>query len=253
MKHTRIGCGGALALATVFALAACDSGSSSKDSQASTTTTAATTSTLNPNASSALVHGTARLDGAPFDAKFIGAVVQHNGLRTACQATLPAIKRGTYRVEVLAETASAGCGAPDGQIVLWTFVDNKQLWSTTALPWPGDGHAAAFNAAFSSATPAGASTAVGTEFSGSVYDQNGEYVPAGSKVEARIGDAVCGVATVRKGDEFFGYIMSVSAPSAIPDCKRGGQITLQVDGRPVQESLRNLPRASNDAFDLTVS
>ena len=235
----------------MFALAACDSSSNSTQSQSSSTT-ALETPTTDPSAAKALVHGRATLDGAPFDAKFVGAVVQQDGLRTACQASLPAIKDGIYRLEVLAASASAGCGRSGAQVVLWTFVGGKQLWSR-AVPWPGDRQDVAFNATFSSATPAGSSTAVGAEFSGSVYDQNDEYVPAGARVEARIGNTVCGVATIRKGDAFFGYIMSVSAPPAIAACKGGAVITLHVDGRPVQESLRNQPRASNDAFDLTVT
>ena len=234
-----------------LALIGCDSGSSPKQSQTSTTVGAPVPTSI--GASNALVHGTATLDGARFDAKFVGAVVQRNGLRTACQATLPGIKAGKYRVEVLSGGDSAGCGDAGGRIVLWTFVGDTQLWSTSALPWPGPGHAAQFDAAFSTSAPTGASTAIGAEFSGSVYDENDEYVPAGSRVEARIGNTVCGVATVRKGDEFFGYIMSVAAPPAIAACKRGARISLQVDGRPVKESLRNQPRASNDVFDLTVT
>ena len=45
----------------------------------------------------AMIRGGATLDGAPLDARWIGAVVLHDGLATACNTTLPAVDRRQVR------------------------------------------------------------------------------------------------------------------------------------------------------------
>ena len=114
--------------------------------------TSGTSGTSSPSTGVAVEHvvvrGHATLDGAPFDAEFLGAAVRDHGLVTPCQSTLPRVERGLYVVEVLSDAVASGCGVPGSEILLWTFTGNTQYFSTAALPWPADGRPTTFDASF---------------------------------------------------------------------------------------------------------
>jgi hypothetical protein len=187
----------------------------------------------------ATVRGLATLDGAPFDAEFVGAIVRSDGLATPCQATLPAIEGGRYDVQVYATVEGEGCGGPGTEVVLWTIAGDQQLWSTTSVAWPGDGETAAFDAAFATATPQGAAPVV-TEVSGEARDGSGRRVDPGATIEARVGETVCGVSTTRDfGDEAVTFSLSIVGPDARPGCDRDRPVTFRVDGAAAAESIAN--------------
>src|SRR6266545_588159 len=83
-----------------------------------------------------VITGNARLDGAPFDAQWIGAVVRENGLVTPCQAELPPIEAGRYEITVFSADESLGCGRPGSEVLLWTFLRDQQFFVTAPIPWP---------------------------------------------------------------------------------------------------------------------
>ncbi|MGZ4689948.1 MAG: hypothetical protein ACXVKA_02985 [Acidimicrobiia bacterium] len=184
-----------------------------------------------------VVHGRLTVDGRPFDARWVGAVVSRDGLVTPCQYTLPSVNRGRYTITVLASSDSTGCGAPGAKVLLWTFSGETQLWSVDELTWPRT-RRVRFDASFSSTAPAGASVPT-TEFSGEVFRSNGRRVAPGTKVAAYIGTTRCGVASVRNGGSFFGYILSVVGPGSIPGCTTGATIQFRVNGRPATETAVN--------------
>jgi len=199
----------------------------------------------------ATVRGTATLDGAPFDADFVGAMVRTDGLATPCQATLPPIEGGRYAVQVYATVEGEGCGGPGTEVVLWTFVGDQQLWSTTPVAWPGDGETATFDAAFATATPQGAAPVV-TGVAGEARDGSGNRVDAGATIEALVGETVCGVSTIRDfDDEAITFSLSIVGPDARPGCDRGQPVSFRVDGAPAAESLTNDAGAHRDIL-LTV-
>ena len=66
----------------------------------------------------AVLHGSLSLDGAPFDAKFLGAIVRRDGLIANCQYTLSFVADGRYEVTVLADAEASGCGVQGAEIVL---------------------------------------------------------------------------------------------------------------------------------------
>jgi hypothetical protein len=131
---------------------------------------------------------------------------------------------------------------------LWTYAGDKKLYSTRALDWPTT-HAATVMVDFSTTDPAGAAARV-LELSGEVYRADNERVPAGARVEAYIGDTLCGIATVRVG-VFDGYIMDVVGPDSIPGCQAGATITFRVNGTPAVETTRNGGSPPRQ-FDLTL-
>ena len=197
-----------------------------------------------------IVHGRLTVDGEPFDAQFLGAVVVHDGLVSPCQHTLPQVRDGDYEISVSAEREVAGCGSKGGQIVLWTYVDDQELFTTQGMRWPGDGKRARFNATFSTDAPAGAAPpAVG--FNGEVFTSDGRHLPAGTKIEGYIGDTLCGVGSTRYGGSYSGYILAIVGPDAVPGCTRGATITFRINGKPARETATN-DLGHDDTVDLTL-
>jgi alpha-beta hydrolase superfamily lysophospholipase len=194
------------------------------------------------------LRGRVTLDGAPFDARFLGAIVRKNGLVTPCQLSIPRVDHGRYEITVLADAESRGCGSPGSEVLVWTFTQ-QQFFSATALRWPAHRHASTFNTTFSTAKPAGASRPV-TEFSGYAYNSLGEKVAPGTLVEAFVGTTRCGIASVRRTGNFSGYIMSVVGPDSIPGCVAGATITFRVGGEPASNTAVNDRHGRN--LDLTL-
>lgn len=200
-----------------------------------------------------LLRGTLMLDGAPLNARFLGARVQRDGLVTACQQTIRAVVDGRFEIGVLADSAVRGCGAPGAQIVLWTYVDDAYFFSRETLPWPGDGASAAFDADFASDAPAGATSPV-TEFKGGLRDRSGAKLPPGTVVEAYAGDVLCGVTSLRNGvaTEML-YTLIVAGPESIPECAVDATLTFRLDGAPTIETAVNDLSRGAGAHELNLT
>jgi pimeloyl-ACP methyl ester carboxylesterase len=177
-----------------------------------------------------LVHGGLTLDGAPFDARFLGAIVRRGGLVTPCQYTLTSVDSGRYEIKVLADAEASGCGAPAAEILLWTFARSQRLFSRESLPWPGDGATATFDASFSVSAPDGGAPPT-TDFIGEVFRRDGERLPPGTRIEAYAGDVRCGVASTRRTGNYSGYILSVVGSESVAGCDREGKLTFRIDGQ----------------------
>lgn len=186
----------------------------------------------------AIVQGRASLDGAPFDAPYLGAVVHWHGLITPCQRTLPRVRDGSFSIPVYANAVAKGCGRKGAEISLWTFVGEQIVYSTNSLRWPGRGNTVSFRPRFASATPdGGVGPIVG--FAGEVFDRRGRRLPPGADITAYIGSTRCAVATTRVIENFTGFSLDVVGPESIPGCVHGGTITFRVDGRVANEIARN--------------
>lgn len=232
-------------------LVSCSGASSSDQSRGSAAPTAQTATTAAGANGQVTVRGTATLDGGPFDAKFIGAEVRDNGLDTPCQADIPKVASGRFELPVYADDDGFGCGRPGAEIILWTYIDDLRVFSTTTVPWPASGTTVTFDAPFSKANPQGASSPA-TELAGEVWGADNFLVDPGGKVEARIGNTVCGLSTVRQNQDFTGFSLKVVGPASIPGCTKDGTITLTVDGTPVKETLPN-DGSLHRSFDLTLT
>jgi pimeloyl-ACP methyl ester carboxylesterase len=200
----------------------------------------------------AVIRGRATVDGQPFDARFLGAIVRRNGLMTPCQYTLSAVRNGRYEITVLADAEASGCGAEDAEVILWTFVEDEQFHSTEAVRWPGDGRTTSFNASFSTATPDGSAHPRSTAaFVGEAYDRRGRHMPPGTRVEAYVGDTRCGVASVRRTGSFSGYTLTVVGPDSVAGCEPGATLTFRLDGRPAANTAVNA-RNAESSLDLSL-
>jgi hypothetical protein len=195
--------------------------------------------------------GRLRLNGRPFDARFLGAVVRKDGLVTPCQLTLPQVRRGRYKIPVVAAAESAGCGGPGAEVALWTFAGGKILFSRETRRWPaGSARRADFDASFSPTRPDGI---IGgrAEFGGQVFRPNGRQLPGGTRIDAYVGTTRCGVASVRRTGSFTGFSLNVVGPDAIPGCTHGAMITFRVNGKRALDTAANEPGTASQ-LDLTV-
>jgi pimeloyl-ACP methyl ester carboxylesterase len=197
-----------------------------------------------------VLRGSLTLDGAPLDARFVGAVVQRDGLVAPCQYTLSSAREGRYVITVSADAETRGCGTKGAQVILWAFSGGQKLFATRALPWPGNGRTVHVDASFSSSTPSGAAPST-VELGGEVYDRRGRHVPPGTRVDAYVGDTRCGVGSVRRTGSFSGYILAVVGPESIAGCTRGAPLTFRIDGRPAVETTVN-DADGDDLSDLTL-
>jgi len=197
-----------------------------------------------------VLHGKLTLDGAPFNAQWLGAVVRRkNGLITPCQLALSSVRGGRYDITVMAGAEASGCGVPGAEIALWTFAGDRILYSRDVWRWPRDG-GPRFDASFSSATPSGA-VAPRTQFGGEVFTPDGHQLPGGTRIDAYVGTTLCGVTSVRRTGSFSGFSLNVVGPDSVPGCARGSTITFHVNGRPALDTAVNEPGRSG-SLDLTV-
>jgi hypothetical protein len=195
--------------------------------------------------------GTARLDGAAFDSKWIGAVVLHDGLATPCQGELPPVDGGRYEVTVLAAASDAGCGRRGDRVVFWIYAGDRIVYATNAAPWPAAGtRSSRFAVNFSSSTPDGVAP-VTAQFSGTVHDAHGKVAAVGTTITAEVGGTRCGVASVRRSGSFVGYVVAVVGPDAIPGCALDEPVRFRIDGKPaVDVDVRNHPPGVKGSTDL---
>src|SRR3981189_2170459 len=102
-----------------------------------------------------VVRGRATLDGASFDAPYVGAVVTRNGRVPPCRRPLPRVRNGRFAINVFARAEASGCGAPGSEVFLWTFVQDQIVYSNQSVRWPGNGQTARFDPRFSISAPDG--------------------------------------------------------------------------------------------------
>lgn len=200
-----------------------------------------------------VVTGIGRVGGEAVTSRFVGAVVLRDGLVTPCQAELPPIRQGRFRVGVLADTVSAGCLAHGARLALWTFVRDSIVYSTNTVAWNSNARSLRFDPSFSVNTPNGAVPPL-AQFQGSVLGTDGRVLGPPHQVSAFIGDTRCGIASVRSSPEFTGYILAVVGPDSVPGCRREAPISFRVDGRAVAAtSAVNTPPGINESLDLHVT
>jgi hypothetical protein len=201
----------------------------------------------------ATLSGSLTLDGAPLESQFLGVRVVRDGLATACQASIPAVAAGRYEIGVVADAEVRGCGAQGAAIVLWAYAGDRYIYSAQTAPWPGDGLEATFDATFSSAEPDGATTPM-AGFKGELFDADGARLPAGTVVEAYVGETRCGVTSLRYGGATENlYTLYVAGPDSVPGCTAGATLTFRLNGSPaVQTAINDPDRDDRGELDLAL-
>jgi hypothetical protein len=67
-------------------------------------------------------------------------------------------------------------------------------------------------------------------------------MPLGTKVEAFVGSTRCAQSSIRRADDWVGFIMNVAGPDTVPACAAGATLSFRIDGRPAAETIPNSPR-----------
>lgn len=197
--------------------------------------------------------GTLTLDGRPLEARFLGARVVRDGLTAACQATIPSVSGGAYSIQVYADAEVRGCGARGAEVLYWAHDGERFVFSGTTLPWPEEGAAATFDAAFVTSEPEGASEPV-TELKARLFDREGAPLPDGSVAEAYAGNALCGITSLRSAEASEGYVtLIVAGPTAVADCAAGATLTFRIDGQRTRETAVNDLRGGPDGRELDLT
>jgi len=234
-----------LTIATVVFSAACDADDGDD---------AGAPSPVAPAAGQPLtLRGSLTLDGQPLEAEFLGARVLRDGLTGACQLEIPTVTQGSYEIDVASDAQVRGCGAPGADVLLWTFVADRYLFSTETAPWSDESSVVAFDGEFSSEAPDGASEPV-TEFKGHLFAADGARLPAGTVVEAFVGDVRCGVTSLRPEEETEGfYTLIVAGADSVSGCVSDETLAFRLDGKPAAETAAHDLRSGGAGHELDLT
>jgi hypothetical protein len=197
----------------------------------------------------AVVRGSVTLDGAPHDPGFLGGHVRRDGLVTPC--ALSSDPGADFELDVPADSETTGCGTSGAQVLFWINTDEGQLFSADTLPWPGDGARTEFDVSFSTAAPQGAAPVAVASFVGEVLGADGRYVAPGTRIEASVGDTLCGVTSTRRSGSFSGYTLTAVGPDDVPGCEPGATLTFRVDGETAEQTAPNVA-GGRESLDLTL-
>ena len=201
------------------------------------------------------ISGSLTLDGEFLDGDLLGVVVRRDGLEAACLSSPFTTADGEYRVSVVSETEVRGCGLAGAQLYLFVSADGFFLVSRQLAIWPDDSTTLSFNASFSRAEAEGVGNPASV-FTGTVTDGSGEALPAGTVIEAFVGDTLCGVTSLPAvGMALFGtgeYYVIVQGPDGIPECASDEEVTFRIDGEPAEQTAVNDLQEESHELDLTL-
>lgn len=194
--------------------------------------------------------GTLTLDGERLpEGAFVWAMVVKDGMIQPCSYRWPWIYSGQYEMPVAADAEALGCGAQGAKVILAYFKEGERYLSVDAFDWPAGGGVAQFDGVFSTAHPTGASNAssvddfFGTGMYGIAVGPDHQTLPAGTEIEAYIGDTVCGAYAVPPLPMVFmdqgHYELQVVGPDAKPGCERNAPITFRINGTVIRETATN--------------
>jgi len=165
------------------------------------------------------------------------------------------VSDGRYEVTVAGDGEARGCVSPGARLLLVVSSEGARFVSEEAIDWSADGKQLTFDATFSSADPEGVGSPA-TFFTGSVLDSSGETLPAGTVIEAYIGETLCGVTSlppvVMASDDPTTYVIAVAGPESAPSCDDGADISFRVNGEQAEQTGANDFAEGMHLLDLTL-
>jgi pimeloyl-ACP methyl ester carboxylesterase len=197
------------------------------------------------------LHGAITVDGAPANGRYFWFEVHRGGLRTACSFPSDAPANGKYRRVIAADTEVHGCGGP-GAVILGAMFSDDAVRLSSPITWPESATELPVDLVFSSTS--GVTAGFGTFIYGTVLDGEGVHLPPTARIDAYIGQTLCGLASLNPVEmDFSGtdrYGLIVAGPDAIPGCERNARIRLLVDGLEAPQTAIN--DGSNHNLDIIV-
>ncbi|MEX0786824.1 MAG: hypothetical protein WD939_09320 [Dehalococcoidia bacterium] len=184
------------------------------------------------------ISGTMTLDGQPIDGFLSGVSVRKDGLARLCNFISLPIKDGAYSVTVASDSEVPGCGQEGAQLLVSVFTGDQGHSPPELVDWPAGETELSLDIDYSS-TVTGAGRPA-TVFYGDALDGNGEHLPAGTMIEAYIGDTLCGISSpppvLMNAAGPDTYHLFVVTPASVPACAEGGDVTFRVDGQLVPQT-----------------
>jgi pimeloyl-ACP methyl ester carboxylesterase len=202
------------------------------------------------------VVGTLTVDSEPVYGTLSRVIVRKDGLERRCDYISTRVPYGRYEIAVASDEEARGCGSPGAQLFFVISSGGKQFISQDVIGWPDDTRELKFDTTFSAGDPDGVGRRA-TFFTGSVLDSSGESLPAGTVIEAYIGEILCGVTSlppvVMPSGDPETYVMMIAGPESVPGCNAGASISFRVDGQPTAENATNDLAGDQHLLDLTLS
>ncbi len=201
------------------------------------------------------IRGTLTVDGEPLHGTLPRVMVRKDGIERRCDYWGVPVPDGRYEVTVVGDAEAHGCGSPGAQLFIVISSEGDRFASQQTIDWPADGDALSFDATFSSADPEGVARPA-TFFTGSVLDSSGESLPAGTVIEAYVGETLCGITSlppaVMASGDLTTYVMAVAGPESVPGCETGASISFRVNGEPAEQTGTNDLAEGQYLVDLTL-
>ena len=189
----------------------------------------------------ATLRGAITVDGIPANGRFFWIEVEKGGLRSLCSFAADVVRGGEYERTVASATEAAGCGG-EGSMLYGVIWENNDRRFSAPIAWPEGGGNVAVDLTF---TTSNEPTAAGhrTPVYGTALDAEGNHLTPGTRIEAYIGETLCGVGSLTPVVmDFSGpdsYDVLVAGPEAVAGCARDGAIRWRVNGADVGQTATN--------------
>jgi len=186
--------------------------------------------------------GRIAIDGTPSDdGRFLWFEANNSGMRVLCSFPGDVVRGGEYERTVASAEEAAGCGETGSAIygVIW---EQDALRFSAPIVWQPGGGSMVTDLAFST-TAAVIIPADDTPVYGTVLDAHGEHLGPGTRIEAYIGETLCGVGSLTpvvmefSGPDSFDVL--VAGPESVAGCERNAKVRFTVDGREVAATAIN--------------
>jgi len=186
--------------------------------------------------------GSLTIDGAPFEPRFIVALVRTGALVRDC-GFQPKFTDDRYEIVVAGHGEADGCGAPGADIALVAFEEDQRFVAQARAPWPATPGPLTLDAAFTRSSAQSTDRPSRTLFVGTALDASGGHLAAGTRVEAYAGGTLCGVSSlppaVMAGSDPSSYRLYMALPDELPGCARDAELLFRLDGKDARQTARH--------------
>ena len=199
------------------------------------------------------LRGNITIDGKPGDdGRFLWFLVERDGLRALCSYPGDVVRAGAYERVIASAEEAAGCGE-DGSAIYAAIWEKDAVRLSGPITWRAGGGSIDVDLSFAT-TDAGMTGPEDTPVYGTVLGPDGSHLGPGTRIEAYIGETLCGVGSLTpvvmefSGPDSFDVL--VAGPESAPGCTRDGTVRFNVDGREVAATAINNKFGQN--VDLVV-
>jgi pimeloyl-ACP methyl ester carboxylesterase len=180
------------------------------------------------------LRGNITIDGQPAnDGRYLWFLVERDGRRARCSFPADIVRGGRYERAVASADEAAGCGE-DGAVIYGAIWEKDAVRLSAPIIWRQGAGAIDADLAFST-TDAGGTGRDDTAVYGTVLDVSGARLGPGARIEAYIGETLCGVGSLPPVMMQFSnpdtFDVLVAGPDEVAACARDATVRFVVNGR----------------------